>query len=100
VRFDQRSKLAELPDDWKKVGRDVFFIAQISQFSIPQGSFQVYFSPFKQVLSNIRHVVVEMPNAGAWTKVVGIGFDTLRGTYQSPFGYTLDLQVTLATGAV
>ena len=25
VRFEQRSKLAELPDDWKKIGRDVLF---------------------------------------------------------------------------
>ena len=26
VRFEQRSKLDELPDDWKKVGREVFLI--------------------------------------------------------------------------
>jgi len=25
VRFDQRNKLDELPDEWKKVGRDVHF---------------------------------------------------------------------------
>ena len=25
IRFDQRSKLAELPDIWKKVGRDDLF---------------------------------------------------------------------------
>jgi hypothetical protein len=37
---------------------------------------------------------------GALTKVVGIGFDTLTGTYQYPFGYTGNLQVTLAPAAV